>query len=217
MSKRELETAEKDRVARGARAQRDIQRQDRIRGRALEQRRKQATKHADQAQRELAQGRHGTAATLFRLAFEQDPRNTDYEQAWRDSLQTARQQRASRSYDQAILARSGSRADEAARHFAAAADADPTLRHLGQAAGAMADIDADRARKYAMAALEAMQLSLSRGLPLEDEVVADVHEACARAFLSAGQHASAHDQARLAFELAPSKKRRTLLNSTKLT
>ncbi|PRQ04027.1 DnaJ domain protein [Enhygromyxa salina] len=213
----EAEAAEAAQKAQDVRAKRDQQRQNRIRDRALAQRRKQAKKHADQAAREQEVGRHGAAATLFRLAFEQDPSKPEYEQMWRESLGIARRQRADSSYEQGREARKAGRVHEAARCLALAADADPSLRNLAEAAGAMAEVNAQRGRELAMAALESLQQAKARGSQLDERTVATVHQACARAFLAAGQHASAREQAERAHELSPSNQTRTLLNSIKLT
>lgn len=210
------EQARRAEQAQQARAERDKQRHERIKDRALAQRRKQAAKHASQARREIAQGRYGTAATLFRLAYEQDPTSQEYEQAWRESLATARRSRGALSYKQAVAAADAGNYADAARHFATAADADPTLRHLADAADAMADYDGARARKYAVAALNELDRAQSEGLPLDREVVARTHVASARAFASVGDAAKARHQAELAHALAPSKATQTLLNSIKV-
>lgn len=213
----EVEAAEKERVARDARAARDRERQARIMSRALSTRRKRADKHAEQARRELAAGRHGTAATLFRLAFEQDPSNTEHERAWRQSLHAARQERGSKAFAEGQRAAENFRAEDAARCFATAADADPTLRHLAAAAGANAEIEIRLALKYAKLALEVLADSRAQRIPLEDEFVAHVHESCARAYLAAGELSEAHAQARLAHDIAPTDDRRALLKQSKVT
>lgn len=220
--------AEKDRLQREAEAKaekeatrariaRDRERHERIRDRALAQRRRQARQHAEQAGKEQEEGRHGTAATLFRLAHEEDPNNETYEQAWRESLAIARRQRAEASFEKGRSARKAGRSHDAARLLADAADADPSLRNLAEAAGAMAEVDSVRARELAMAALETLTQAQARGAALDDHTVAGVHQSCAKAFLSAGQVASAKEQAERAHQLAPSNKTRTLLNSIKLT
>jgi tetratricopeptide (TPR) repeat protein len=183
---------------------------------AVEKGREQASQHAEQARREQEAGRFGTAATLFRLAFEQDPTDA-YETGWREALAIARRQRAEVNFTKAQEARKSGRPQDAARLFAEAADADPTLRNLSEAAAAMAEVDAPRARELAMSALEGLQQAQARKVALDDRTVAGVHQACARAFLSAGQIASAKEQAERAHALAPSNQTRTLLNSIKLT
>lgn len=215
--KAEQAQAEAERAAQQARAERDRERQLRIRDRVLDKRREQAGQHAEQAQREQEAGRFGTAATLFRLAYEQDPSNAAYEHQWRESLAIARRQRAEVSFAQGQEARKAGRPLDAARSFADAAEADPTLRNLSEATAAMAEVDPARARELAMTALEGLQQALARGVALDDHTVAGVHQACARAFLSAGQLASAREQAERAHTLAPSTQTRTLLNSIKLT
>lgn len=213
----ELAQAEAEREAQQARAERDRGRQLRIRDRVVDKRREQAAQHAEQAQREQEAGRFGTAATLFRLAHEQDPTNEAYEQQWRESLAIARRQRAEVSFAQAQEARKAGRPQDAARLFADAAEADPTLRNLSEATATMAEVDPPRARELAMSALEGLQQAQARGVALDDRTVAGVHQACARAFLSAGQLASAREQAERAHALVPSNQTRTLLNSIKLT
>jgi tetratricopeptide (TPR) repeat protein len=213
----EQAAAEAERAAQQARAQRDRERQLRVRDRALDKRREQANQHAEQAQREQEAGRHGTAATLFRLAHEQDPSNPTYEARWRESLAVARRLRAEVTYAQGQEARKVGRPHDAARLFAEAAEADPSLRNLSDAAAAMAEVDPARARELAMTALESMQQAQARGMALDDRTVANVHHSCAKAFLAAGQLATAREQAERAVALAPSEKNRTLLNSIKLT
>ena len=213
----ELEAAEKERVARDAREARDRERQARIRSRALSTRRKRADKHADQARRELAAGRHGTAATLFRLAFEQDPSNTEYERSWRQSLHAARQERGDKAFADGQRALESGREEDAARYFATAADADPTLRHLAAAAGANAKVESRLSLKYAKLALDVLADSQAQRIPLEDEFVAEVHESCARAYLVAGDKAKANEQAQLAHDIAPTDNRRALLKQSKVT
>lgn len=208
---------EEQEQAERARAERDRQRQQRLRERALGERRKQAATHAEQAMREREIGRHGTAATLFRLAHEHDPQNPDYERLWRESLATARRQRAEASFNQGRSALEANRIHEAARFFAEAADADPTLRNLTEAAAAMADVDPAQARSFAMTALETLAQARARELKLDDRTVANVHQACAKAFLAVGQLATAREQAERAHQLLGSKQTRALLNSIKLT
>ena len=216
-SEAEQAAAEAERKERGEREVRDSERAQRIRDRALEQRRRQAAKHAGQAERERAAGRHGTAATLFRLAHEHDPSNPDYEQLWRDSLAAARRERAEASFEEGMEAKKGGRKQDAARLLAQAADSDPTLRNLSAAASAMAEVSPPRARELAMSALEVLSHSKARGLQLDPEIVARLHRSCAKAFLAAGQTASAREQAERAHAIAPSDQTLSLLNSTKLT
>jgi hypothetical protein len=110
----------------------------------------------------------------------------------------------------------GGKLQTAARCFAEAADADPSLRNLTEAAATVAEIDPARARDYALAALETLQQAKAKGARIDTKTVAAVHHACGRAFLAAGQVASAREQADRAHALAPSDKTRTLLNSIKL-
>lgn len=203
--------------ARDERAQRDRERQLRIRDRTLDKRRKHAEQHAAQAKLEQEAGRHGTAATLFRLAHEHDPNNPDYEQLWRESLATARRQRAEASYNEGREARKAGRTLDAARLLAEAADAEPSLRNLSEATQAMAEVDPVRARDFAMHTLESLQQATARGEKLDEQAVSQVHQSCAKAFLAAGLLASAKEQAERAHAVAPSPQTRTLLNSIKLT
>jgi curved DNA-binding protein CbpA len=216
-SRQKAERAQEEREAQQARAVRDRERKLRIRDRAIDKRREQASQHAEQAQREQESGRFGTAATLFRLAYEQDPDNAAYEQQWREALSIARRQRAEVSFAQAKDFRKAGRPQDAARLFADAAEADPTLRNLTEATSAMAEVDPARARELAMSALETLQQAQARGVILEERAVVGVHQACAKAFLVAGQLASAREQAERAHAIAPSPLTRTLLNSIKLT
>lgn len=213
----EAQAAADKKTAEDERATRDTQRQHRIRDRALGVRRKQAAKQAEQARKEQDVGRHGTAATLFRLAHEQDPSNTEYEQLWRESLTIARRQRADKSFEQGVTARRAGRPQEAAHHLGRAAEVDPTLRNLTEAASAVSEVDPIRGREFAIAALETMQQAKARGLEFDTRTVGEVHLACAIAFLAVGQTASAKEQAERAHQIAPSNQTRTLLNSLKLT
>ncbi|MFO7561682.1 MAG: J domain-containing protein [Enhygromyxa sp.] len=206
---------ERERAER-ARAQRDRQRQERLRDRALAERRKQATAHAEQALREREQGRHGTAATLFRLAHEEDPTNPDYERQWRESLAIARRQRAELSFARGRQALEAGHLHDAARAFGEAAEADPSLRNLTQAAAVMAEVDPAQARSFAMTALEMLAQARARGDMLDERSEANLHQACAKAFLAAGQLASAREQAERAHKLLNNKQTRALLNSIKL-
>lgn len=218
-ARQKAERAKQDaeRAAQQARAERDRERQLRIRDRVVDKRREQAGQHAEQAQREQEAGRFGTAATLFRLAYEQDPNNATYEQQWRESLAIARRQRAEVSFAQAQEFRKAGRPHDAARLFADAAEADPTLRNLTEATSVMAEVEPPRARELALSALEGLQQAQARGVALDERTVAGVHQACAKAFLAVGQLASAKEQAERAHALAPSPATRTLLNSIKLT
>lgn len=217
-ARREAEqaAAEAERAAQQARAQRDRERQMRIRDRALDKRREQARQHADQAQLELGAGRYGTAATLFRLAHEQDPSDPTHEGRWRECLAIARRHRAEATFAAGQEARKVGRQQDAARLLAEAAEADPSLRNLTEATAAMAEVDPPRARELAMSALETLQQAQARGVALDDRTVANVHQSCAKAFLAVGQLASAKEQAERAYALAPTDKNRTLLNSIKL-
>ena len=214
--KAEAEERERAEQAEKTRLERERQRQQRLRERALTERRKQAATHAEQALREREIGRHGTAATLFRLAHEHDPEHPDYEGEWRASLATARTQRAETNFNQGRDALAAGRIHEAARFFSEAADADPSLRNLSEAAAVVAEVDPAQARSFAMAALELLQQAQARGLTLDDRSVANVHQACAKAFLAAGQLASAREQAERAHQLLNNKQTRALLNSIKL-
>ena len=139
-----------------------------------------------------------------------------YEARWRESLAIARRHRAAVTYAAGQDARKVGRLQDAARLLAEAAEADPSLRNLSEATAAMAEVDPARGRELAMAALESVQQAQARGVALDDRTVANVHQSCARAFLAAGQLASAREQAERAYALAPSEKNRTLLNSIKL-
>ncbi|KIG12584.1 Tetratricopeptide repeat protein [Enhygromyxa salina] len=213
----EARAAEAAKLEAAARKQRDQDRQARIRDRALSVRRKHAAKQAAQAHKEREVGRHGTAATLFRLAHDQDPTHGEYEQLWRDSLTIARQQRADASYEQGVAARRAGRPQEAAHHLARAAEVHPSLRNLASAASAVAEVNPARAREFAITALEIMQQARAHGEQLEDQARGEAHLACATAFLAAGQTATAKEQAEEAHKLAPSQQTRALLNSLKLT
>jgi curved DNA-binding protein CbpA len=208
--------ADEAREAREAREQRDRERKHRLRDRMNDQRHQQARTHADQAEAELAAGKHGAAATFFRLAHTLDPDRTEYEQKWRESLATARRQRAELCFDRGREALRSGRIDDAARLFTEAADADPNLRNLSEAAGVVAETDPARARELALAALEALQGAPSQGLKIDSKTAARTHHACARAFLAAGQLHSAREQAERAHALAPTEQTRALLNTIKL-
>jgi curved DNA-binding protein CbpA len=212
----EAQAQEQLREAAKARQERDRQRQQRVRERAVAERRKQAAGHAEQALREREIGRHGTAATLFRLAHEQDPTHPDYEREWRESLATARRQRSEASFAQGRQALAAGRVHEAARYFGEAADADPSLRNLSEAASVTAEVDPAQARSFAMAALETLAQAQAHHEQLDEHTVANVHQACAKAFLAAGQVATAREQAERAHQLLNSKQTRALLNSIKL-
>lgn len=208
--------AEADARARAARAERDRERQRRSRERALNIRRKQAREKADAAQIELDAGNHGKAATLFRMAHEFDPTNAVYEGAWRETLAVARRKRAANYLAQGRELVLTGRNRDAARFFVEAANAEPTMQNLAEAAVVHADFDPETAHEFAMRALEALRRAKVQGVLIDDTTASQVHVSCARAFLAAGQMASAGEQAKLAHELAPTKQTRALLNSAKL-
>lgn len=212
----EAEQRAKQEQAEKTRAERERQRKQRLRERALAERHKQAAAHAEQAFHEREIGRHGTAATLFRLAHEEHPEHPDYQREWRLSLATARAERAEINFNQGREALAAGRVHEAAKHFAEAADAEPSLRNLSEAAAVVSEVDPAQARSFAMAALEALAQAQARGNTLDDRAVGNVHQACARAFLAAGQHATAREQAERAHQLLNNKHTRALLNSIKL-
>jgi hypothetical protein len=212
----EAEARAQQEQAEKTRLERERQRQQRLRDRVVQERRKLAASQAEQALRERELGRHGTAATLFRIAHEHDPEHPDYEREWKQSLATARAQRAETNFHQGREALAAGRVHEAARFFSEAADADPTLRNLSEAAAVVSEVDPAQARSFAMAALEVLQQAQARGLKLDDRTVANVHQGCAKAFLAAGQVATAREQAERAHQLLNNKQTRALLNSIKL-
>jgi tetratricopeptide (TPR) repeat protein len=200
--------------AQRARAERE---RERLRTRASAHKREQAATHAKQARHERDIGRFGTAATLFRLAHEHDPSQPEYEQGWRECLATARQQRAETAFGRGQEALHAGHTHEAARRFAEAAEADPSLRNLAEAAASMSEVDPAQAHSFAMAALEALlQAQAEDPTQVEARTASYVHQACARAFLAAGQLATAREQAERAHRLLPSNQTRALLNSIKL-
>ena len=181
------------------------------------ERREQAARHGEQARRERKIGRHGTAATLFRLAHEQDPSNPSYGREWQASLAAARHQRAELGFARGQEALQAGDVHDAARHFGEAADAEPSLRNLSQAAEVAAEVDPERARAFATAALEALEQARASDPRVDDPTAASVHLACARTFLALGQVAVAREQAERADKLGPTSQVRALLNSIKLT
>ncbi len=211
---REVEAAARE--AREARDARDRERKQKQLDRAGLIRRQQARHYASEANDAIEAGRHGNAASLFRLAMEMDPDEPAYEQRWRECLAIARAQRAELSYERAKQARAAGRNDEAARQFAEAADADPSLRNTTDAAAALAEYDPQRAREFALAALEALEAGRSRGQRYDERTLVRTHLACARAFLAAGQVHTAREQAERAHALAPSEHTRALLNAINL-
>lgn len=202
--------------ARDAREARDRERKHRVRDRMNDQRRQQARTHGEQAEAELAAGKHASAATFFRLAHTLDPDRDEYEHKWRECLAIARRHRAETCYERGREALKMGRIDDAARLFTEAAEADPSLRNLSEAAAVVGDSDPQRAREFALAALEALQSAPSQGLAVDDRSAARTHQACARAFLAAGQLHSAREQAERAHALAPTEQTRALLNTIKL-
>lgn len=202
--------------ARDAREQRDRARKHRLRDRMNAQRHQQARSHAEQGEAELAAGKHGAAATFFRLAHTLDPDRDEYEQKWRECLMTARKHRADACFARGREALRLGRIDDAARLFTEAADADPSLRNLSEAAVVVAETDPQRARELALAALETLQSAPSLGVTIDDKTAARTHHACARAFLAAGQLHSAREQAERAHALVPTDQTRALLNTIKL-
>ncbi|NVB42103.1 hypothetical protein G6O69_30045 [Pseudenhygromyxa sp. WMMC2535] len=210
-AEREAQRAQELRDAREAR------RRQQLRDQALLQRRMRGRDYARQAEQELARERYGTAATLFRLAHEHDPGNEEYERRWRETLSEARKRRAETGLARGRELRKAGHLREAARALAEAADADPSLANLTEAMLALCEVEPNRARGMAIMALEVLQQAGARGLVFSPGEAAAVHQACARAFLSAGQLASAKEQAERAHTLAPSSQTRTLLNAIKLT
>ena len=202
--------------AQDARESRDRERKHRLRDRMNAQRRQQARSHAEQAEAELAAGKYAGAATFFRLAHTLDPDCVEYEQKWRECLAVARRQRAEACFARGRDALSLGRLEDAARLFTEAAEADPSLRNLSEAAAVVAETDPQRAREFALGALEALQSAPSQGLTVDDKTSARTHQACARAFFAAGQLHSAREQAERAHALAPSEQTRALLNMIKL-
>ncbi|MFV8756795.1 hypothetical protein ACNOYE_40140 [Nannocystaceae bacterium ST9] len=213
---RAQQAAREAQEAQDAREARDRERKHRLRDRMNAQRRQQARNHAEQAEAELVAGKHAGAATFFRLAHTLDPDNAEYEQKWRECLTIARRHRAEACFERAREAQKLGRGDDAARLFTEAADADPSLRNLTEAAATVAEFDPQRAREFALAALEALLAAPSHGLTIDERSASRTHQACARAFLSAGQLHSAREQAERAHALTPNDQTRALLNAIKL-
>ncbi len=202
--------------ARVKRLERDKARHRRVRERAVSVRREQASSQAARAREERDAGRFGAAATLFRLAYELDPTEAEYGEAWRETLAIARRKRAQTSASKAREYLRSGQVREAGRCLADAAEADPNVRNLADAAAVHAEFNPERAREFAIAALEGLQQADAQGLAADPKERSRLLMGCAKAFRAAGQVASATEQARRAHALAPSEQTRALLNRLKL-
>lgn len=173
----------------------------------------EAKKRYDEGVAEQDQGRHGAAASLFRLAMKLDPSRPDYEKAWKESLGRARTYRARQAYERAERYEQVGQLADAARYYVEAAKADPLPLYLSEAAAAIAANDPDTAREMAMQALQRTDAKTATVVER-----ARIHVCAAIAFKAAGQEHSAREQARSALELSPSDREvRRLLNNLKLT
>jgi hypothetical protein len=180
--------------------------------------RQRAVQYAEQARGEEALGRFGAAASLWRLAKEADPSAEEYHARWQAALTSARVTRAHQAFSQATALRKMGDHEAAAGLFVDAAEANPTAQHLAEAAYAIREKDAVKARNFAMSALDASIAAQQSGKPLSVAERGRVHLCAAAAFLAAGQQHSARQQVGEARALIPDDEElKRLLKSMKLT
>lgn len=194
---RNKEENEKRAAERAERAERDRKRRMRQSRRMspLEGRSKKAREHFDKGQKELDAGRPGAAASFFRLAMDLEPNNSEYHELWQSSLARARTEKATKAYEMARQFEETGRPAEAAHYFLEAAETNPLPKHLAHAALFLREDDTVRAREMALRALDGMVAAEKTGNPLKDGEAGNVHAMCGYVFLSAGQLASAKEQA----------------------
>jgi Arc/MetJ-type ribon-helix-helix transcriptional regulator len=225
LEQREAEKRQAERVeaearatqaAKEAREARDRERRLRQRDRGSLVREQQGRHYATEAKAAFEAGRFGNAASLYRLAMGMVPDEPKYEQHWRDALEKARHERAESAHGRALEHKAAGRIAEAARCFAEAADAEASLRNATDAAAALGDREPQRARAFALLALEALANAQHRGESPDERTQVRTHLVCARAFLAAGQVHSARQQAERAHAIAPSEQTSALLNTINL-
>ncbi len=150
-------------------------------------------KHRRAAEKAHAEGDLDRAANLFRLALQADPDNEELRGLWESTRHAARKTRAFAAFKEAQSRTAGGKQNEAIAFYCDAADLEPSAKHLAHAAHACAVSDANRARDYALSALDA----LKRAVQQPDIRDADRRESgrlylvVARAFVTMGQTASA--------------------------
>lgn len=172
---------------------------------------------AGRAEVELAQGRHGAAATLYRLALQEDPGNTEYERLWQECLAMARSDRAQEQLERARELRRDGRTREAAEAYGQAAEAHPSLGNLAEAIPRLLDVHEDqRAHELALKAVEILD-GPNEDVSLSQSERGQLRADCARAFLAVGDGARARTQAERAVDIMPTAETRALLSKAKQT
>jgi curved DNA-binding protein CbpA len=194
---RKKEEDDKNAGERKAREERDKKRRKRLSRRIspIEGRQRKARDHFEQGERERDAGRHGAAASFFRLAMDLDPNNSEYDEQWKHSLSSARSSRAIKAFDTAKQYEEMGRLAEAAHYFEEAADANPTPRNLAHTALASREQDPVKAREMALRALDALRAAEQEGDAPSGKEAGAIHAMCGYAFLAAGQTHSAKEQA----------------------
>lgn len=212
-----------------ARSEREEQERSRRRERAREQARHQrerlmgrlqaeAAAYVEQARKAEAEGKLAQAANLYRLALRVDPSNELLAKQWEDLRGRARKKRAADAFSKATTYVEIGHTSEAIGLFVEAADSDPTPEHLAHAADAVRGHDPTAARRYALAALDALRDPSNQAAPRGPAELAGLHVKLARAFLAAGQTRTATEQARIAERHRPNDPEvGALLKSLKVT
>ena len=218
----EEEQAERERAASERRRQADeaeaaMRRHDRAQDRARRQRERLQQRMLAQADRyrayaEVAEqsGNDARAANLYRLAMRADPHNALYRAKWDETRKRARKTRAADAFMKAHSFLELGKSEEATPLLVEAAEADPTAEHLAFAADAIKTKDNVRARDLALAALDALGRSEAKA-HADDKTVTrrkaarlgQLHLMIGRAFLAAGQKATAKQQASIAEKYCP--------------
>ncbi len=163
-------------------------------------------------------GNLARAANAWRLALQLVPQDATLRDNWQRCLEVARSKRATEAFNRALTLREIGQFAEAVPLLVEAAVAHPTAENLAYAAEAVASRDKPRGRQFALGALEALRAEEMAGTSKRRGAdLARLHVMLARAFLAAGQHHTAREQATIADRHRPGDAEiRALLNSIKL-
>jgi DnaJ-like protein len=202
----ELRIAQEEAEAAARRHERAMARARRQRLALGESVRRQIDAHVAEATEAEREGKLARAANSWRLALQLHPGDEELQKNWDRCRDLARQKRAVEAFTRAMNLRDLGQFAEAVPLLVEAAEAHGTPEHLAHAAEALGAKDPVRTRNFALHALDALRADQnetqgeSKRRPQE---LARLHVLLARAFLAAGQQATAREQAIIADKHRP--------------
>ena len=195
----ELRIAQEEAEAAARRHERAMIRAKRQREALGESVRRQLDAYVVEAREAEREGKLARAANSWRLALQLHPGDHELRTNWERCRDLARHRRAAEAFSRAMNLRDLGQGQEALPLLVEAAEAHGTPEHLAHAAEALGAKDPGKTRKFALAALDALRVDQNETPPKRrPPELAKLHVMLARAFLAAGQQATAKEQALIA-------------------